>query len=132
MRHPPVEKTEIKDRLKLHILYIYIYIYINILIFIFNIHIDKLDTRYKIKDLVAFPLSILFNRLIEESVVPSDWKRANITPIFKKGDRSNVENYRPVSLTPFFGKVFEKIIKNYIENFLIHAKIVKSSQHGFL
>src|SRR3989442_12960912 len=52
--------------------------------------IDGITSTYalKIKDLVAFPLSILFNRLIEESVVPSDWKRANITPIFKKGDRS--------------------------------------------
>ena len=57
---------------------------------------------------------------------------ANISPIFKKGDKSNVENYRPVSLTVFYGKVFEKIIKQNIENFLIETKFVKNSQHGFM
>src|SRR6266516_6868258 len=51
---------------------------------------------------------------------------------FKKGDRSAVENYRPVSLTVFHGKVLEKIIKNNIEKFLMENNLIKKSQHGFM
>ena len=64
--------------------------------------------------------------------IPKEWKMANISPIFKKGDKSNVENYRPVSLTAFYGKVLEKIIKQNIEKFLMDTKFVKNSQHGFM
>ena len=47
---------------------------------------------------VAKPLSILFNRSLNEGDYPDIWKIANVTPIFKKGDKSLVSNYRPVSL----------------------------------
>src|SRR6267154_5992709 len=56
---------------------------------------------------------------------------AVISPIFKKGDKSNVKNYRPVSLTAFYGKVLEKIIKAHIESFLWDTKFINRSQHGF-
>jgi len=80
---------------------------------------------------LAKPLSLLFNSSLENNIIPSDWKRANITPIFKSADKSKVENYRPVSLTPFYGKVLEKIIKKHIETFLIETNFVNDSQHGF-
>ena len=52
--------------------------------------------------------------------------------MFKTGDKAKVENYRPVSLTPFYGKVLEKIIKKRIEIFLSETKLINDSQHGFL
>ena len=64
--------------------------------------------------------------------IPLDWKMSNISPIFKKGDRANVENYRPVSLTTFYGKVLEKIIKKNIEKFLNDTKFIKNTQHSFM
>ena len=73
----------------------------------------------------------MYTNSIERNEIPEDWKRANITPIFKKGDKANVENYRPVSLTSFHGKVLEKIIKIYIEDFLSSTKFVNGTQHRF-
>src|SRR5437867_11256838 len=74
--------------------------------------IDGITSTYaiKIKDILAKPLRLLFSKSLQTNEIQEDWKKANITPIFKKGDKSLVENYRPVSLTVFFGKVLEKII----------------------
>ena len=47
--------------------------------------------------------------LLLTGIVPDDWKTANVTPIFKKGNRQRVENYRPVSLTSLIGKVCETV-----------------------
>ena len=81
--------------------------------------IDGITSTYaiKIKDILAKPLRLLFSKSLQTNEIPEDWKKANITPIFKKGDKSLVENYRPVSLTVFFGKVLEKIIKQRIDKF---------------
>ena len=58
-------------------------------------------------------------------------KKVNFTPIVKKGDRSCVENYRPVSLTVLFGKTMERIIKKKIEEYLKSNNIITRTQHGF-
>ena len=56
---------------------------------------------------------------------------ANISPIFKKGDRHTAANYRPVSLTCVFCKMLEHIICRHIMNHLEHYKILTNLQHGF-
>ena len=56
---------------------------------------------------VALPFTIIFNKSLSEGVVPSDWKTAEVTPIFKKGSKSDPGNYRPVSLTSIACKVLE-------------------------
>src|SRR5437867_6536544 len=96
--------------------------------------IDGITSTYaiKIKDILAKPLRLLFSKSLQTNEIPEDWKKANITPIFKKGDKSLVENYRPVSLTVFFGKVLEKIIKQRIDTFLEVKGYVKNTQHGFM
>ena len=71
------------------------------------------------------PLRLLYKRSIDKNEIPEDWKKANVSPIFKKGDRSSVENYRPVSLTSTYGKALEKIIKEKIEMFLIENNLIK-------
>ena len=57
--------------------------------------------------------------------------KANITPLFKKGSKKLIENFRPVSLTVIFGKIMEKIIKNYLEQFLLINNYIRETQHGF-
>ena len=61
----------------------------------------------------------------------SEWKLANITPLFKKGDKSNPGNYRPISLTSVVCKLMESILRDKIVEFLEKNNIIRDSQHGF-
>ena len=86
------------------------------------------EVRYEVSDV----LSKIFNKSIMTGVVPRDWRDALVTPLFKKGNRSDPGNYRPVSLTCILGKVLEKIFKAKVMEHLTRYKILKDSQHGFL
>ena len=59
----------------------------------------------------------VFNKSIESSVFPSEWKLANVIPVYKKGDRTDASNYRPISLLSCLGKVFEKCVFKHMYNF---------------
>ena len=63
---------------------------------------------------LAYPLSILYNISFSMGQLPSDWKLANVVPVYKKGDKSNIENYRPISLTSLVMKVMEKHVRDEI------------------
>ena len=65
------------------------------------------------------------------SIYPDLWKVANVTPIFKKGDKQLVKNYRPISLLPICGKTLEKIIFNHLYSYLITNKLITTNQSGF-
>ena len=67
---------------------------------------------------VIKPLSLLFNNCLRDGVFPNDWKKANVIPVHKKGNKQLVSNYRPVSLLPIYSKVFEKLIFDCIYDFL--------------
>ena len=76
---------------------------------------------------IAPVLSNIFQLSIDTGKLPKDWKKANIRPIFKKGDH----NYRPVSLTCMCCKFLEHIICRQILNHLEQHNILKPLQHGF-
>ena len=59
---------------------------------------------------LASSLAFLFNQSISSGIVPTEWKLARVTPIFQKGKRQDVNNYRPISIIPAVAKVFERII----------------------
>ena len=69
---------------------------------------------------------------LEERIVPSEWKEANITVLFKKGARNKPENYRPVSLTSVACKLLEILIRDHMVEFFVKYKLINTSQHGFL
>ena len=77
------------------------------------------------------PLSVIFKECLETGVYPSRWKRANIIPVHKKGNRQNKKNYRPISLLPIFGKIFEKVIFDEIYQYLCNNQMLTPHQSGF-
>ncbi|EYC35206.1 hypothetical protein Y032_1116g3629 [Ancylostoma ceylanicum] len=81
--------------------------------------------------LIAYPLEHIFNLSYMRSEVPERWKRSFITPIPKKPPFSNPNNYRPVSITSIFARLFEKIMKRHIVEHLTEQQIIPKSQHGF-
>jgi len=82
-------------------------------------------------EVLAKPLSILFETSFDTATLPKDWRRANIAAIFKKGNRSDRKNYRPVSLTSVPCKVMEGIIKEKLTHFLESNSLLCNEQHGF-
>ncbi|RWR98458.1 ORF2-like protein, partial [Dinothrombium tinctorium] len=83
-------------------------------------------------DQLCKPLSIIFNKSLNESVVPKDWKFAIVIPIFKKGDKFELNNYRPISLLSSCSKLMEFFINEKIIEFLDENKILPDYQHGFV
>ena len=79
----------------------------------------------------ALPLWIIFQESFEEGILPRDWKDAVITPIFKKGSKTDPLNYRPVSLTSVPCKLMEKIITRKVKQHLEENDILSQEQHGF-
>ena len=81
---------------------------------------------------LALPLSIIFQESFDTAQLPSDWKSANISSIYKKGSKQEASNYRPVSLTSVLCKVMESILKDHVTEFLLEKQWLSTSQHGFM
>ena len=64
--------------------------------------------------------------------IPEKWKKANVVPVHKKEDKMLVKNYRPISLLPIFGKMFERVIYNSLFNYFQSNRLFTPSQSGFL
>jgi hypothetical protein len=83
-------------------------------------------------DQLAVPLFKLFRSSLDTGIVPQVWQDANVTLIFKSGDRASVSNYRPISLTFITYKVMEKIIINALLDHVFGNNLVSSLQRGFV
>lgn len=73
----------------------------------------------------------LFNLILATCNIPDDWKAASVTPIFKSGDRHKISNYRPISILPLIGKIFEKLLHNRIYDHLCINNFLSPNQGGF-
>ena len=80
---------------------------------------------------LSVPVCVLLNKCFEHGKMPSEWKNSNITCIFKKGDKADPGNYRPVSLTCILSKVAESFVKDYVYNYLQSTDYLCDVQHGF-
>ena len=80
---------------------------------------------------LSLPLAMIFNKSLNEGVVPQDWRTAHIIPVFKKGSRAKAGNNRPISLTSVIGKVLERIIRGQITDHLDNYDLIHDTQHGF-
>ena len=80
---------------------------------------------------LCIPLSILFSKSLESGLLPNGWKEAFVTLVFKKGSRSCVDNYRPISLTSPVIKIMESIIRDSILDHVTVNCLLSPTQHGF-
>ena len=80
---------------------------------------------------IAPTLRLIFKKSDETGTLPDDWKTANVSAIYKKGDKKDPENYRPVSLTSICCKVLEHILCSNISKHLDKHNILSDNQHGF-
>ncbi|XP_045455112.1 uncharacterized protein LOC123664638 [Melitaea cinxia] len=76
------------------------------------------------------PLHYLYNKCVSDGIFPKIWKSARIVPVYKSGLKSDIENYRPISILPVLSKVFERLVHNAIYPFM-HNNILQQ-QHGFV
>ena len=77
---------------------------INLLLFYSTVLLKKLEP------LLSEPLQIIINQSLNNGIFKDKLKMAKIVPIFKKGDRHHIKNYRPISLLTSISKVFEKAV----------------------
>ena len=82
--------------------------------------------------ILAAPLTYIVNLSLSTGEFPSDWKSSVICPIFKKGDKEDASNYRPISLTCAICKVMEKFVKSAVMAHLKEVDALSANQHGFL
>jgi len=85
----------------------------------------------ELADVIAKPLSIIFERSWRTGEVPKDWRKANVTPDFKKGMKKDPGNYSLVSLTSIPGKTVEQVILEVIIKQVEEKHVIRSSQRGF-
>ena len=82
-------------------------------------------------DIVGPSLTSIFKSSIDNGIFPSEWKVVRVTPIFKKGAESDLNNYRPISVLPIVSKIFEKIIYQQLYDYLNENKLMINYQFGF-
>lgn len=84
------------------------------------------------KNELAPALFTIFRKSLDEGITPADWRTANVTPIFKKGKKSEPSNYRPVSLTSVVCKLLESLLRDKMMDHLLTHNLLNHSQHGFM
>ena len=82
-------------------------------------------------DLIAEPMCSIFNQSIRSGIFPQEWKCAKVIPLFKEGNHSDLNNYRPISIVPIVAKVFERIIYDQVYGYLAENNLISSQQSGF-
>ena len=94
---------------------------------------DNIPTRFlkEAANELAPALCLILTASLNQGYVPDDWKTADVTPIFKKGDRCTPANYRPISLTAVCCKVMEHILHSQVMKHLDFHNILLDNQHGF-
>jgi hypothetical protein len=85
----------------------------------------------EVKNAICLPLTLLFHQSFEEEETPIDWKTANVKALFKKGERNQAGNYRPVSLTCVPCKLMEKVVRDQLVKHMTENNLFSNSQYGF-
>ena len=96
-----------------------------------NLNSDKIRPLIlkELRNEIAPIIKVIFERSVETGKLPMDWCRAYVTPVFKKGDKSQAVNYRPMSLTCIFCKVLEHTMASQIVKHMNEHSLLYDLQH---
>ena len=94
---------------------------------------DEISTKIlKISaNYISSPLTHIVNKSISTGIFPERLKYSIVNPVYKKGDKTNPANYRPISLLTAFSKVLEKVLYNRLIDFLDNNNLLNPQQFGF-
>ena len=92
----------------------------------FSVQLLKIAAPY-----ICNSLSYICNLSLCTSKFPADWKKAKVTPIFKAGDKTEVGNYRPISVLPIVSKIIERAVHNQLYSYLTSNGLLCDNQSGF-
>ena len=73
----------------------------------------------------------LFNLSIETNTFPDDFKVGKVAPVFKSGDKEDLNNYRPISVLPTIARIFERLLYNQLYDYFTANKLLRDEQYGF-
>ena len=82
-------------------------------------------------DAIIEPLFKMLKNCWKRGIFPDEWKKGNIVPIFKKGDKQNIKNYRPVALLPICSKIFERVMYVNMLQYFSDNNLISPRQSGF-
>lgn len=85
----------------------------------------------KVQPAIIEPLTVLINRSLDEGIFPTKLKESKLIPLFKGGDPTVIDNYRPISLLPIFSKIYEKLAAKRLYEYFEANKILSDKQYGF-
>ena len=80
---------------------------------------------------IAMPLADVCNKSFEQAIFPNQLKIARVKPLFKKGEKTQINNYRPISLLSGFSKVIEKVFYRRLLSYIKQTDILSDTQYGF-
>ena len=80
---------------------------------------------------ICRPLKLIFQSCLESGKFPTEWKKMNVVPVHKKGDKLILRNYRPISLYPIDGKISEILLYDKMFEFFIENNLTSKNQSGF-
>ena len=84
-----------------------------------------------IKNEISKPITLIVNQSLKTGIFPKAFKIAKVKPIYKKGDKADLNNYRPISLLPTISKIFERVIHTQLYKYLSDNKLLCEQQYGF-
>jgi hypothetical protein len=87
---------------------------------------------YEVRNEITYPLKLIFQLSLRDKQLPNDWTTANISAVHKKGKKSEVSNYRPISLTSIPCKIMETFVRDYILDHFLSNELFSNKQFGFL
>ena len=81
--------------------------------------------------MIADCVTHLINLSIKSGVVPSEWKQAKVVPLFKSGNKDDLDNSRPISILPILSKILEKAVFHQLHSYLSENSLLSPYQSGF-